>query len=144
MPRLGPTALARQVRRRWPAVTVTLIGEASSEDAVSLTPEAGAEDVLTALAAPPTEAPEEDSTSSEPDVVLLGQLTPRERAVLKLLAGGRGMPEIARGMGVSEHTVRTHMQNLYAKLGAHSRLDVVRFAAKHGLVETEDEAGRAG
>ena len=35
------------------------------------------------------------------------------------------------------------MQNLYAKLGAHSRLDVVRFAAKHGLVELngEDQPG---
>jgi DNA-binding CsgD family transcriptional regulator len=42
-------------------------------------------------------------------------------------------------MGVSEHTVRTHMQNLYAKLGAHSRLDVVRFAAKHGLVDLNEE-----
>jgi DNA-binding NarL/FixJ family response regulator len=144
LPRLGPAALARQVRRRWPETSVALLGEAASDEAVSLGPDSGAEDVLTALAAPPSRAPEEDSTSAEPDVVLLGQLTPRERSVLKLLAGGRGMPEIARGMGVSEHTVRTHMQNLYAKLGAHSRLDVVRFAAKHGLVETEDEAGQAG
>jgi DNA-binding NarL/FixJ family response regulator len=137
LPRLGPAALARQVRRRWPAVTVALLGEASAEDAVSLTPEARAEDVLTALAAPPTSPPQEGA-ATEPDVVLLGRLTRRERAVLKLLAEGRGMPEIARGMGVSEHTVRTHMQNLYAKLGAHSRLDVVRFAAKHGLVELSE------
>jgi DNA-binding NarL/FixJ family response regulator len=140
LPRLGPAALARQVRRRWPAVTVALLGEASSEDAVSLTPEARAEDVLTALAAPPTSPPqEEEAAASEPDVVLLGRLTRRERTVLKLLAEGRGMPEIARAMGVSEHTVRTHVQNLYAKLGAHSRLDVVRFAAKHGLVDLGEE-----
>jgi DNA-binding NarL/FixJ family response regulator len=138
LPRLGPAALARQVRRRWPAVTVALLGEASSEDAVSLDADAGAEDVLTALAAPPSTAAEEQG-APEPDVILLGRLTRRERTVLKLLAEGRGMPEIARAMGVSEHTVRTHMQNLYAKLGAHSRLDVVRFAAKHGLVELNDE-----
>lgn len=144
LPRLGPAALARQVRRRWPAVTVALLGEASSEDAVSLSPEAGGEDVLTALAAPPTRAKEGAPTLEPADVVLLGRLTPRERSVLKLLAEGRGMPEIARTMGISEHTVRTHMQNLYEKLGAHSRLDVVRFAAKHGLVETADEAGRVG
>jgi DNA-binding NarL/FixJ family response regulator len=139
LPRLGPAALARQVRRRWPGVTVALLGEASSEDAVSLGPDATAEDVLTALAAPPVTAPEEEA-APEPDVILLGRLTRRERTVLKFLAEGRGMPEIARTMGVSEHTVRTHMQNLYAKLGAHSRLDVVRFAAKHGLVETDDGA----
>jgi DNA-binding NarL/FixJ family response regulator len=144
LPRLGPAALARQVRRRWPGVTLALLGEATSDDAVSLGLDAEAEDVLTALAAPPTRS-QEDALSPEPaDVILLGRLTPRERAVLKLLAEGRGMPEIARTMGISEHTVRTHMQNLYEKLGAHSRLDVVRFAAKHGLVDTEDEAGRVG
>ena len=144
LPRLGPAALARQVRRRWPAVTVALLGEASSEDAVSLGADSSAEDVLTALAAPPVTAPEEDEAAPEPDVILLGRLTPRERTVLRLLAEGRGMPEIARTMGVSEHTVRTHMQNLYAKLGAHSRLDVVRFAARHGLVELEGGADQTG
>lgn len=145
LPRLGPAALARQVRRRWPAVTVALLGEATSEDAVTLTTEAGAEDVLTALATPPTSGPKkEEATAPEPGVVLLGRLTRRERTVLKLLAEGRAMPEIARAMGVSEHTVRTHMQNLYAKLGAHSRLDVVRFAARHGLVEKEEGADQPG
>jgi DNA-binding NarL/FixJ family response regulator len=144
LPRLGPAALARQVRRRWPKAAVALLGEASSEDAISLGLEAGSEDVLTALASPPARPAEEAAQPEPADVVLLGRLTRRERSVLKLLAEGRGMPEIARAMGVSEHTVRTHMQNLYAKLGAHSRLDVVRFAAKHGLVATENEAGRTG
>jgi DNA-binding NarL/FixJ family response regulator len=144
LPRLGPSALARQVRRRWPQVTVALLGEAFSEDAVSLGPEARAEDVLTALAAPPTSLPVEEPAAREPDLVLLDWLTRRERTVLKLLADGRGRPEIATAMGVSEHTVRTHMQNLYAKLGAHSRLDVLRFAAKHGLVATEDGTDAKG
>jgi DNA-binding NarL/FixJ family response regulator len=142
LPRLGPAALARQVRRRWPAAAVALLGEAASEDAISLGLDARSEDVLTALSSPPARPADEPATG-EPDVVLLGRLTRRERSVLKLLAEGRGMPEIARAMGVSEHTVRTHMQNLYAKLGAHSRLDVVRFAAKHGLVASGDEEDQA-
>jgi DNA-binding NarL/FixJ family response regulator len=67
-------------------------------------------------------------------------LTSRERLILKLLAEGVTLREIASQLDVSQHTVRTHMQNMYAKLGAHSRLDVVRFAAEHGLVGGEAEA----
>jgi DNA-binding NarL/FixJ family response regulator len=142
LPRLGPAALSRQIRRRWPETTVVLMGEASSEYAVSLGIGVRSEEVLTALASPPpgpTEKPAE-----APNGVLLGRLTRREREVLKLLGEGRGMPEIARALGLSPHTIRTHMGNLYSKLGAHTRLDVVRFAASHGLVSTEDESDRPG
>jgi DNA-binding NarL/FixJ family response regulator len=37
-------------------------------------------------------------------------------------------------LNLSAHTVRTHTQNLYAKLGVHNRLQLMRFAARHGLV----------
>jgi DNA-binding NarL/FixJ family response regulator len=139
--RLGPAALARQVTLRWPKVTVVLLGDAASDEAVCLGLEVGAMHVITALAGPPPGRRREPVSVEPAEVVLLATLTPRERTVLKLLASGRGMPQIARAMGVSEHTVRTHMQNVYSKLGAHSRLDVIRFAAKHGLVPSADRAG---
>ena len=133
LPRLGPTALARQVRRRWPDIGVVVFGDLSIAAATSLPAEANADAIVEALAAPPPEGT--DSQTRRPEsLTVLRSLTSRERLVLKLLAEGMGGSDIARQLGVSQHTVRTHMQNLYAKLDAHSKLDVVRFAAQHGLV----------
>lgn len=55
-------------------------------------------------------------------------LTPRERDVLMCLAHGRGPAEIADELGVSAHTVRTHTNKIFAKLGVHSRLEAVALA----------------
>ena len=55
-------------------------------------------------------------------------LTPRERDVLMCLAQGRGPAEIADELGVSAHTVRTHANKIFAKLGVHSRLEAVAMA----------------
>jgi DNA-binding NarL/FixJ family response regulator len=136
LPRLGPAALARQIRRRHPAAHIVVVGNVQSKDAVVLPLDAPGEMVALSLASPPP------ATSTEPirrpsGLALLRNLTSRERLILKLLAEGVTVREIASRLSVSQHTVRTHMQNLYAKLGAHSRLDVVRFAAEHGLVGGE-------
>lgn len=60
-------------------------------------------------------------------------LTPRERAVIRLLVDGLGNREIGRRLGVSEATARTHMQNLMEKFGVHSRARVAALAAELGL-----------
>ena len=52
-------------------------------------------------------------------------LTPRERHVLDLLAQGLETHQIVRQLGVSQSTVRTHVQNILSKLGVHSRLQAV-------------------
>ena len=52
-------------------------------------------------------------------------LTDRERTVLDMLARGFETRQIVRRLGVSESTVRTHVQNILAKLGVHSRLQAV-------------------
>jgi len=44
------------------------------------------------------------------------------------LAQGRGPAEIADELGVSAHTVRTHTNKIFAKLGVHSRLEAVAMA----------------
>lgn len=51
----------------------------------------------------------------------LPQLTPREREILELVAEGRTNAEIAERLWVSVGTVRKHLDNLYAKLGVHTR-----------------------
>jgi DNA-binding NarL/FixJ family response regulator len=53
------------------------------------------------------------------------QLTPREREVLELLAGGQGAAEIAVALGISMPTVRTHIQHILSTLGVHSQLAAV-------------------
>jgi DNA-binding NarL/FixJ family response regulator len=65
---------------------------------------------------------------------LLAALTPRERAVLACLAEGAGHRDVvAEQLHLSVNTVRTHLQNLMAKLGVHSALEAVAL--------TRDRAG---
>jgi two-component system, NarL family, response regulator DevR len=63
------------------------------------------------------------------------QITPREQEVLQALAQGLSNKEIAAKLHVSVDTERTHMMNILNKLGVHSRLQALLFAARHGLVE---------
>jgi two-component system nitrate/nitrite response regulator NarL len=63
------------------------------------------------------------------------RLTPREREVLQALAEGLESREIAGKMNITVETERTHMVNILHKLGVHSRLQALVFAARHGLVE---------
>jgi DNA-binding NarL/FixJ family response regulator len=61
-------------------------------------------------------------------------LTPRERQVLELIALGLPNKTIARRLGISEHTAKFHVAAVMAKLGAASRTEAVRLAARRGLV----------
>jgi len=63
------------------------------------------------------------------------QITPREREVLQTLAEGLSNKEIAAKLHMSVDTERTHMMNILNKLGVHSRLQALLFAARHGIVE---------
>jgi two-component system NarL family response regulator len=67
----------------------------------------------------------------------LTALTPREREVLQCMVDGFSRPQIAQRLHVSAHTVRTHTQNLLAKLGVHSTLEAVALALRHGLRAAE-------
>lgn len=62
-------------------------------------------------------------------------LTRREREVLDLLAGGLSNPDIADRLYLSVNTVRNHVQNVLAKLGAHSKLEAVAVARREGLLD---------
>ena len=62
---------------------------------------------------------------------LLAALTPREREVLACLTAGAGRREVAEQLHLSANTVRTHLQNLMAKLGVHSTLEAVAMSRPH-------------
>lgn len=77
-------------------------------------------------------APQKRATEAPPGVVLL---TPREREVLQLLAGGMDQREIAERLVISSKTVSTHIQHILVKLGVHSRAQAVAAAHRYGLSE---------
>jgi DNA-binding NarL/FixJ family response regulator len=62
------------------------------------------------------------------------QLTQREIEILRLLARGRDTQAIADELTISSNTVRTHLQNIFGKLGAHSKLEAVSMANRRGLL----------
>jgi DNA-binding NarL/FixJ family response regulator len=63
------------------------------------------------------------------------RLTPREQEILKLLAQGKSGDRIATELEIAPLTVRTHIRNLMAKLGVHSRLEAVTYALSSGFIE---------
>lgn len=62
------------------------------------------------------------------------QLTPREMAVLRLLAAGKANREIADILSITEGTVKTHVAHLFGKLDVASRTEAVATAVRRGLV----------
>ncbi|HXR70835.1 MAG TPA: LuxR C-terminal-related transcriptional regulator [Actinocrinis sp.] len=54
--------------------------------------------------------------------------------MLRLIAAGRSNVQIAAELFVSEATVKTHINHLFAKTGARDRAQAVRYAYRHGLV----------
>jgi len=65
------------------------------------------------------------------------QLTTREREILKLLAEGYTSPEIAEMLHLSVKTVSTHRQHIMEKLDLHRPAELIKYAIRKGLVETD-------
>jgi DNA-binding NarL/FixJ family response regulator len=64
---------------------------------------------------------------------MLAVLTPREREVLQCMVDGFSRVEIAGRLALSANTVRTHTQNLLAKLDLHSTLEAITLAMRAGM-----------
>jgi DNA-binding NarL/FixJ family response regulator len=69
----------------------------------------------------------------------LGELTARERAVLRLVAGGSTNLQIAQRLVVSEHTVHRHVTNILRKLDLPSRTAAAVWAVRSGLLDAVRE-----
>jgi DNA-binding NarL/FixJ family response regulator len=63
------------------------------------------------------------------------RITPRETQVLELASHGLTSPEIAQQLVVSTGTVKTHLQNIYPKLGVNDKASAVAAALRHGLID---------
>lgn len=85
-------------------------------------------EVVVAASSPPDGMPGETGGDDS-----IRRLTSREREVLTLLARGTNARSIADELSVSDHTVRTHLQNIYLKLGVRSRVQAAAMAVRHGV-----------
>jgi DNA-binding NarL/FixJ family response regulator len=81
-------------------------------------------------AAPPGEFPGARRRSSG----RVPALTPREREILAMLAEGLPNKLIASRLGISDHTVKTHLEAIFDKLGASTRAEAVARAVRSGLL----------
>jgi two-component system response regulator NreC len=76
----------------------------------------------------------EDHKLSKPTIEL-EPITPREIEVLRLIVQGYTNRQIANELQISVRTVEGHRANLSEKLGLHSRVELVRYAKKHKLID---------
>src|SRR5919108_5574075 len=112
---LTKNASAAEIRR---AIAAVRGGEAVLDPSVQRR-------LLEALAGAPDEARHEE---------LPDGLTPREAEVLRLMASGLTNSEIAAELVISEGTVKTHVNRIFAKAGVRDRGQAVAYAYRHGLV----------
>jgi DNA-binding NarL/FixJ family response regulator len=78
--------------------------------------------------------------ASSPSLIPKGDaLTTREIEVLRFLARGYTTRQIAEQLGISPRTAEGHRANLSAKLGLHSRVELVEYAEKHGLLRQDSQ-----
>jgi DNA-binding CsgD family transcriptional regulator len=93
---------------------------------------ARAGDAFASLAAQPELQRVRALTGAAPD----GQsaLSARELEVLRLVADGKNSREIATALHISQHTVRRHLENTFAKLGVNSRAAAIAYAYEHELL----------
>lgn len=72
------------------------------------------------------------------------RLTPRETEILRRMAEGLTPDRISETLGISPHTLRTHVQNVLMKLGVHSKMEALTLAIRHGKVSAESPTGAPG
>jgi len=153
MPRCDGVEATRRVRAEYPGTEVVVLTTYSDDDSVLaalragargfLTKDADAESIGRALHAAAAgqsivdgevqrRLVEASSAVPTPDPTADG-LTPRETEVLRLIAAGLSNGEIARRLVVSEATVKTHINHLFAKAGLRDRAQAVAYAYRLGL-----------
>ena len=72
---------------------------------------------------------------ARPQEPLIESLTAREHDVLALVADGLPNRDIARSLGISEHTVKFHLASIFGKLGVSTRTEAVQRGLRLGVIE---------
>jgi DNA-binding NarL/FixJ family response regulator len=156
MPRLDGVEATRRILATHPGTAVVVLTTYADDDSILaalragalgyLTKDAGREHIARALHAaaagqaildPAVQArlvaaagPAPGSVPSQP---LPDGLTAREAEVLSLITTGRTNGQIAEALVISTSTVKTHINNIFAKTGISNRAEAVSYAYRHGL-----------
>jgi DNA-binding NarL/FixJ family response regulator len=158
MPRMDGVEATRRIKAEYPSVQIVVLTTYSDDESVFaalqagargyLTKDAGAEEIARAIDAvlggdaqldPSVQRRLVDAlaTGAQPPRRRRGDLpdglTQREAEVLTLIAAGHSNAEIARELFISEATVKTHINNLFAKAGLRDRAQAVTYAYRKGL-----------
>ena len=134
---LTETGGAREISRFLKAgVRAILIRESDSDDIVAAIYTAYRGQVLlSAEAAESIAAVFGDSEKDqEEEGAVVEEITAREAEVLRMLAEGLANKDVARRLGISEHTVKFHISSILEKLGAATRTEAVTLGIRRGLI----------
>jgi DNA-binding NarL/FixJ family response regulator len=157
MPRLDGVEATERIRVDHPHTQVVVLTTYADDESIVgalqagaigyLTKDAGREDIGRALQAAASGQAILDSavsarlvsavslpTAAAEGGPLPDGLTQREAEVLRLIAAGRSNAEIAAQLYVSEVTIKTHVNHIFAKTGSRDRSQAVAYAHRHGLV----------
>ena len=148
--------LARQVHQMEPRVRVIVLSMYQDAELVERAVKAGvwgyllkdnaASQVVEAIEAVhrgstyfrsgiPEEMVSEYRYASSDDSKTKTTLTPRQTEILELICDGLTEREIAASLGISHHTVHVHKNNIMQTLHLHSKVDLVKYAVQHKLVQ---------
>lgn len=159
MPRMDGVEATRRIRAEHPGVQIVVLTTYADDESVFaalragargyLTKDAGADEIARAI-----EAVREGDAQLSPSVQrrlleamasgspaarrpsdLPDGLTRREAEVLALIAAGRSNAEIAQDLFISQTTVKTHINNIFAKTGLRDRAQAVAYAFRNNLAE---------
>jgi DNA-binding NarL/FixJ family response regulator len=157
MPGMDGIEATRQLKARWPDVEVVAVTSFLEEAKVRSALEAGAagyllKDAQADQVAAAIRAAAVGQCHLDPAVGKLlaatlraprpaaDSLTSRERDVLTLIADGATNRQIARQLGVTERTARTHVSNILGKLGLTSRTQAALWAVREGVAPARGTA----
>ncbi|WP_163513284.1 response regulator transcription factor [Fodinicola acaciae] len=156
MPRMGGVEATRRIRSEFPDIGVVVLTTYSDDESVLAALRAGARGYLTKDASPEAigraiAAVRDGTAQFDPRVqrrladAVTAVVTPppdgltgREVEVLALIAGGQSNAEIAAELVISAATVKTHINNIFAKARLRDRAQAVAYAFAHGLAEPKN------
>ncbi|WP_328536271.1 response regulator transcription factor [Streptomyces sp. NBC_00344] len=156
MPRCDGVEATRRIRAEYPSTQVVVLTTFSDDQSLFpalragargyLTKDAGGDEIVRAIEdvlagqaglSPSVQRMLVERVTAPPSaremVELPDGLTSREAEILALIAEGLSNPEIARSLHISTATVKTHINNLFAKTGVRDRVQAMRYAYREGL-----------
>lgn len=151
MPEMDGPTVTQAIRKRFPNVQVLVLTSFHDQAKVARAMQAGAigyllkgvsidelaDGIRSAYAGKPVMAPEAMQAivrASQAGQAVADDLSERELEVLALLVQGKTNREIAEELLISLPTVKTHLRNIYGKLGAANRAEAASLAIRHGLI----------